>query len=214
MAKYDRLFFDIETIANEKVLPIMPAPKAPANLKDPVKIAAALEEAKAEMIDKMPLDSDYGKIKLITFQVGFKGEPQAIYADNEQEEGQCLLEFWRAYIECGGRSVGFNILAFDLPFVVKRSMALGIRPSILPNLVKYRSEPTTDLYMLLCGWDYRGGHKLKWIAKRYGIEVPYPDVDGSMVGQMSREVLVRYGLSDLAVTIDLFNMMNGYYFVM
>lgn len=37
-----RLFFDIETRANPAACALMPDPKAPANLKDPEKIAAAI----------------------------------------------------------------------------------------------------------------------------------------------------------------------------
>lgn len=60
--KQNRIFFDIETQANPENLALAPEPKAPGNLKDPAKIAAAIEEKKRDLIESAALDPDYGKV--------------------------------------------------------------------------------------------------------------------------------------------------------
>jgi DNA polymerase III epsilon subunit-like protein len=127
-------------------------------------------------------------------------------------EEVALTQFWQYFAICDGRSIGFNHVSFDLPFLVRRSFDLGVRPPFMPNLAKYRSEPSTDLYSLLYNWNWQSSHGLKFVCKRYGIPVLAPDVDGSMVKDMSPVNLVKYGLSDLAATVGLYKRMSGYYF--
>lgn len=211
--KYPRLFFDIETVADPKAIELIEDPKAPANIKDPEKIAAAVAEKKQQVIDLAPLDSDLAKIAVIGYAVGLDGEIVTNVVTKKYTEKRALEDFWLQYAVCGGRSVGYNIMSFDLPFIMKRSFALGVRPSIIPNLAKYRSEPTTDLFMLLCNWSYQGGHKFKWVLKRYGIEVLAEGMDGSMVKDMSDEDLRLYSRSDVHGVRELYKRMQGYYFI-
>lgn len=68
-----RLFFDIETLANPETYGLMPEPKAPANLKDPEKIAQAIVDKRQEMIDNAALDPDYGQILSIGYTTDIDG---------------------------------------------------------------------------------------------------------------------------------------------
>jgi len=48
---------------------------------------------------------------------------------------------------------------------MRRSFALGIKSSIIPNLAKYRTSPTLDLMMVLYNWGR--AKSLKWVCRRY-----------------------------------------------
>lgn len=211
--RYPRLYMDIETVVDPTGIAILDDPKAPANIKDPEKITAAIAEKKQQIIDLAPLDSDLAKIACIGYAVGLGGEIVTNVVTKKLTEKKVLEDFWMQYAICGGRSVGYNHMAFDLPFIMKRSFALGVRPSIIPNLAKYRAEPTTDLFMLLCNWSYQGGHKFKWVCQRYGIEILEEGVNGSNVKDMSEEELRKYSYSDTHATRELYKKMQGYYFV-
>ena len=211
--RYPRMFLDIETTADDKAIAILDDPKAPGNIKDPEKIALAIAERKQQIIDIAPLDSDLAKIACIGYAVGMDGEIVTNVVTKKLTEKKVLENFWMQYAICGGRSVGYNHMSFDLPFIMKRSFALGVRPSIIPNLAKYRSDPTTDLFMLLCNWSYQSGHKFKWVCRRYGIEILEEGVDGSNVKDMSEEELRKYSYSDIHATRELYKKMQGYYFV-
>lgn len=210
--QYAVLFVDIETVVNESALKFLEDPKAPSNLVDPVKIAAAIATRRQELIDHAPLDSDLGKIACIGYAVGLTGDIVTDVVNKKNTEKVVLERFWMNYALTHGRSAGYNILSFDLPFIMKRSFDLHVRPSIIPNLAKYRSDPTTDLFMLLCGWNYVNGHKFKFVCARYGIPLLAVGVDGSMVKDMGEKELREYSFSDVNATRELYKRMRGFYF--
>lgn len=210
---YPVMFLDIETRGNEKAIALLDPIRAPGNLKDPAKIEAAIEEKTQERIERAPLDSDLGLIAGIGYKIGSKGEVVVNIVTKKNTEVKVLEDFWMQFAIVGGRCAGYNILNFDLPYIVKRSFDLGVRPSLLPTLIKYRTEPVTDLFMLLCGWDYRNGHNFKWICKRYGITVLDEGTDGSMVKDMNEAELKKYMVSDVTATCELYFRMRGYYFI-
>ncbi len=204
--KLSRLYFDLETIANLDALQHAPAPEPAANLKDPEKIAKSIEEKRQEQIDRAPLDPDYGEIVTLGFATYPDGEVTVLHGD----ERAILTGFWAAFAECSGRCVGYNILSFDLPYLLRRSMALGIRPPFMPVLAKYRTDPVTDLMGILYNWGPAKG--LKQVAKLYGLPVACPEVDGSQVGGLPLEKIIEYQVSDVKLTIALWQRMNGVYF--
>ena len=229
-----RLFFDIETTAMKGVEDWIPEPKVDKRLKDQ---ETAKADKIAEMIEKAPLDPDLATVRLISMQIGTGGVPTIILVPSKKmskartqelagklypypttpaikvlSETNAITAFWGALAMCNGCSVGYNTLAFDLPFLMRRSMDLRIQPGITPSMAKYRTEPTTDLYGALFNWSWEGGKKFKWVMDRYGIEVLAPEQDGSMVADMTDEELITYGLSDLHGTVELYQRMNGIYF--
>lgn len=231
--KPSRLFFDLETQANPENLALASEPKAPANLKDPVKIAAAIEEKKAELIANAALDPDYGKILSIGMSYGdeidvlvvgdclinidgtiedTEGNPVSFTQKEFYTEAKIIEIFWHHFADCGGNCVGYNILGFDLPYLMRRSMALGVKVPFIPNLAKFRTEPITDLMAILYNWGSDRYKGLKQVAKLYGITNECPDVDGSKVKDLTTEQLRAYQASDVKLVIDLYKRMNGVYF--
>ena len=214
------ILFDIETRGNQEALQFLPEVQAPGNYKDPEKIEAYIARKREEQINNAALDPDLGKIVAIGWMdvkakelepvLVDKIEPVSwLIADYENEEG-LIKAFWKLLKEHNGYCVGYNLLNFDLPYLVRRSFALDIKLPIYPIMARYRTQPVLDLMQVLYNW---GAPKsLKWVAERYGFIVPMPDVDGSMVADMDEDTLRKYVESDIVVTYQLYKKMEGIYF--
>jgi DNA polymerase elongation subunit (family B) len=206
------LFFDIETTANPDAIALLPDPSAPANYKDADKIAQYVSEKKAEQIAQAPLDADLGKVIAIAMQFGVENQVEVSLAGDSETrtETELIKWFWSAYARADGRSCGYNIIGFDLPYLLRRSFELGITVPIFPRLAKFQIEPTIDLMGILYNWGTPRG--LKWVCKRYGIENPLPELNGSQVAEMDRETLRKYAGNDVYLAVELYKRMCGVYF--
>ncbi len=216
------LVFDIETAADLAAVAALPEPKAPGNLKDPVKIAAAIEEKKAEQAAMAALDPDTATITAIGMAVvdvypignGMDYVLQGMLLGDEETltEAVLLAKFWAAFAETGGRAAGYNIIGFDLPVILRRSFELGVKPNLARpiQMAKYRTEPILDLMGVLYNWDRARG--LKWVCKRYGIPNPLPELNGSMTTEMDRDTLREYVMNDVHMAVKLYRKMQGIYF--
>lgn len=205
------LFFDIETAANPDALVFLPEPTAPANYKDAEKIAQYVSDKKAEQVQQAPLDADLGKVIAIAMQRGLENAAEVYLAgDPETSDEKALLHcFWSSFAQMDGRACGYNILGFDLPYLLRRSFDLGIDVPLLPRLAKYHIEPIVDLMGILYNWGNARG--LKWVCRRYGIPNELPDLDGSQVVNMDRDTLRKYARNDLTLLIELYKRMCGVY---
>jgi len=206
------LFFDIETTANPDAIELLPEPSAPANYKDADKITQYVSEKKAEQIAQAPLDADLGKVIAIAMQFGVENQVEVSLAGDPEtrSETELIKWFWSAYARADGRSCGYNIIGFDLPYLLRRSFELGITVPIFPRLAKFQIEPTIDLMGILYNWGTPRG--LKWVCKRYGIENPLPELNGSQVSEMDRETLRKYAGNDVYLAVELYKRMCGVYF--
>jgi hypothetical protein len=205
------LFFDIETIANPEAVALLPEPSAPTNYKDADKILQYISEKKADQITQAPLDADLGKIISISLQSGIDSQIEVHLAGDleTRTERDLIRWFWTSFARADGRSCGYNILGFDLPYLLRRSFALGIQVPIQPQMSKYRIDPTIDLMAILYNWGPAKG--LKWVCKRYGIINPLPDLDGSKVATMDTEILRKYAGNDVYLVVELYKRMCGVY---
>lgn len=199
------LFFDIETVADLSAIDSIDV-KVPSNYKDEAKIEAYIAEAKAEAIAKMALDPDLGMIKSIS-----SGLSKETIVCRMTDEASMLKDFWSEWKDNYMLCCGYNIIGFDLPFMMRRSMALGVSiPGGSVDLRKYQKFPTLDLMGVLFNWDR--AKSLKWVVKRYGIQNDLPDLDGSKVATMDDETLAKYSINDVKLTMDLYQKMINVYF--
>jgi DNA polymerase elongation subunit (family B) len=209
--EHNILFFDIETTANFDAIQYMPEPSAPGNYKDAEKIAAYIAEKKAEQMQSAALDADYGRIIAIGTHAYPHGEAVTHLAgDPETPDEKSLIQwFWGLFEACLQLSCGYNIIGFDLPYLMRRSMELGIEVIHKPDLRKYSEYPTIDLMGILYGWGPAKG--LKFVCKRYGIANPLPELNGSLVDGMEPETLRAYCANDVELTLGLYKKMAGVY---
>lgn len=238
----NRLFFDIETVAHEKAETFVDAniktsdinnsqlkaickkyELAVGGTKDALldrirlhqpaydDLMDALDELAQETIDseleKAPLDADLGQVVAIAWAAHSDAVIDCLI---DQPEKEIIEQFWRLFSQHSGRTVGYNIIGFDLPFLMRRSMDLGIEIPMVPMLARYRVEPTTDLMMILYNW--YGFKSLKFVAKRYGLDDPLPEREGSQVKDMTVEELEAYAKNGVDLVQQLFKKMEGVYF--
>lgn len=207
-----RLFFDIETIADPAQFGLIEEPAAPSNYKDPDKIAVYVAEKKAKLVERAGLDPDTGRVHAIAMCID-RG-PMEVMTSFKVPEVDMLTKFWSWFRTVSGHCAGYNIIRFDLPFLLRRSMALRVKVGIEVDLRKYRVEPTTDLMAILYGGDIDSTKGLKWVAGRYGIQrdPQLASIDGSMVKDLDEQTLEAYVAEDVRTVMDLFDKMNSIYF--
>lgn len=139
-----RLAVNIETMADPERVATMPEPEVKlGNLKDPAKIAEKIAEVKANAVSKAALDPHFARVLAIGTAMrgeGASGE-SCIHAGVEvlrlgdgegnvdAAERLLIRAFWDR-IRCieAVRFATFNGSRFDFPFLLRRSLLLGVRP--------------------------------------------------------------------------------------
>jgi uncharacterized protein YprB with RNaseH-like and TPR domain len=125
-------------------------------------------------------------------------------------ERDVLEKFWHFYKQLRAASrqmVGFNIKDFDIPYIVQRSIILGIViPSSLFAQGKYLDSLFVDLRTTWLGGQYNGKGSLDAICKACGIGAKTEGVDGGMFADLwngspeDRTKAKEYLLNDLDMT--------------
>jgi predicted PolB exonuclease-like 3'-5' exonuclease len=158
---------DIETIAADGIEaePV----SAPANYKDPEKIAAYIAEAEKAQRDKAALYPWTARVIAIGYQWAGSQVVEVLTCRTETTEACMLDDFWRVVRDAGNvvPLIGYNHRAFDLPVLMARSALLGV-PYPTLNVDRYRS-PHPDLMQLLTWNGAIQARSLKWFAKRFGL---------------------------------------------
>ena len=221
--------------------PDLSSVRAPGNYKDPQKISDYIRKAQETLIAesyvahmdkiaKAPLDADYGVIRAIGYREGVEGMitvmivPKDIKAFVPPEtfgkdhlvctasfftEADMLREWWKLFRISRKQTVGYNSIAFDFPYLLRRSMDLRVKPSVQPDLRRYQYKGNMDLMAIMFNWGRAQG--MKFVCKRYGIENPNPELDGSQVVNMDDATLVQYAAGDIYMLTEIFRLMNGFY---
>ena len=203
------LFVDIETVRNPMAEEYLPSVNPPSHYKDENKKLDYVMEKRAAMLEGAALDPDLGEIRAIGVRYLPTGDNHLAIVGRDGAELDVLQWFWRLAYLAGGNLCGYNVLSFDLPFLLRRSMFLGVKPPISMDMRKYQSRPITDLYAILYGW--QPGRSLKYVAYRYGLYNACPGQDGGMVAEMSDAELEKDLSNDVDLPIRLYTLMNGVY---
>jgi hypothetical protein len=141
---------------------------------------AAIANAENDRYSKMSVNPRHARIATIGYAMG-SGTPVTRLISHDDYNYDCteeaaLRELWEI-VRVAHRLVGFNILAFDIPLTLIRSMLLGIEAPIPPIIrAKYNNSQVLDLYV---GLGEKGSFKT-W-AKEMKIQLLAPGVDGSHV---------------------------------
>ncbi len=118
---------------------------------------------------------EFGRIFCIAYAVDNQ-ETECISGD----EKEILRKFW-AIAKDAHLFIGHNIMDFDLRFIFKRSIILGVRPSRELSFARYRNSPIFDT---MCEWEKWGarGAGLHKLSLALGISSPKEEgIDGSKV---------------------------------
>lgn len=211
------LVIDIETIPNSGMIDRLPEVEVKTgNLKDPEKIAEKIAEAKAEQIGKMALSPLWGRV---CAWCGMEDEQtvwkECIREDSDDEETRILVTLFRAMT--GKRIVTYNGNGFDLPFLYRRAVILGIdvREFGLPTLSDLCKRFSNSLHVdLMNVWAGFGNyekldniaHVLLDDAKQ---EIDFRAFPELIQSEEGRRKLLDYCAQDVALTLRLWNRIAG-----
>jgi hypothetical protein len=127
------------------------------------------------------------------------------------DEKKLLEHLWSFLREAKVSSfVGHNGLAFDLPFLWKRSVIQAARPSISLDLRKYRRDFMFDTMAVWANWDPRNYPSLDKLAQSLGLGAKSGAADQvSDLWKTGRyNDLLRYCLRDCWLTYGCYCRMN------
>jgi predicted PolB exonuclease-like 3'-5' exonuclease len=120
------------------------------------------------MIDECALDVDLGRPVCIGWMFASDTEPRVLVCENEAEERFALEQVARDYAAVTNpQLVTFSGLRFDLPFLMRRALYLGVRFPIW-NLDRYKT-PHLDLQAYLSHNGLLKWRSLKFYLNRFGI---------------------------------------------
>lgn len=199
------LIFTIITRAAPNAGEFLPEINAPANYKDEAKIAAYREEKRESLQRDAALDPDTGMVTAFAYATP-ESPVRTAYISSFDDEASLLRHFWNTIEPHKDRLCGWGILSFHLPFVLRRSMALGVRPSFLPDLRRYQTAPVLDLQAVLYNWS-SDAKPLAYLGRRYGIQglarPEMTDTDAETVWQAENQITILR---------ELYRKMAGVYF--
>lgn len=175
------LCFDLETIGTDAAM-AAPYPKEkrnpPSNYSKPEAIAKWYEkdelEWRADRSKECALSPRLGRIVTIGWALVDQSRHDVGIAESEDDEHLELCRAWDRIAEANGQIIGFNSLAFDVPFFLCRSLVHGITPTVPVKTVRdwtrrYSYGPHYDVRAVLTQWDNRTTGTLTDWCSAFGI---------------------------------------------
>lgn len=165
------LFFDIETVPASKEHHPFLREDYKNRLAKGKKVASSFEE----FVSRTAFRGEFGRIVCLAYAID--DQPAEVLWGEEKE---ILAGFWKI-AAADMRFVGHNIYEFDFPFIVARSRILGVKPSVMPSFVRYRSFP---IYDTMKEWSLWANENvaLHTLAAAFNLPTSKDDMDGSQVG--------------------------------
>ena len=208
-ANSDYAVFDIETspLPEEQLAASMPEFKAAANLKDPEKIKASIEEKKEAYIRDAALSPLTGFV----IAAGVRkpnGDLLLAHGGDEKDTLRKIVSQLNGYLQQQIAVGGFNIKGFDLPFIRFRCAVHGIPTGRFLDRFRGRSywnDNFVDLMEEVVMGRERSGNGLDAVCKALGI--PGKTGNGALFSRIYREApesALEYLRNDLRATAGVY----------
>lgn len=204
------IFLDLETCPSEKLINLFTSKiKAPKTYKDPEKIAAYIEEKKADLVKQMSVDVDFCEIKCIGIKVD--DEPAKIislpdlvklFNDHIEVKAELASEYKERVVNF--RLVTFNGKKFDLPVIIREAIRNGIEApfkELKAWTKRYQVSNHIDLMELINDNDYKS---LDLYSQIYLGE----SKEEINFETCSKEELEKHCLSDVEMTAKLYSLFS------
>jgi predicted PolB exonuclease-like 3'-5' exonuclease len=202
------IVFDIETIPQDeaKLLALAPEFTAPANLKDPEKIAAAIAKKHADYLADAALNWKTAQVVLIG--AGDDTGIQSFTACTEKELVGNFLTLLGDALADGVAAGGHNVKSFDLPMLVNRARVYGLK---IPTTVLsfWKGRPTWHDYifdtleLLSFGKSFEG-NGVEDVARVFGLP---PKLgrggDFPLLWRADCQAAVAYNRRDVEIEIEI-----------
>lgn len=203
------IIFDIETGAlpfGELAIPAFnPSDVKLGNTRDPDKIAERIRQAEenhvTDYIKNAALDALSGQVLCIGYRLD-RNEPAILSSDADGEAAMLrqwweLLDAWERHT----RIIGFNIKAFDLPFLIKRSWKHRVTVPYWIRNGRYWNDLVVDLREVWQLGDNRAHGSLGAISRHLGLgEKAGNGADFANLWKTNRQAAIDYCLQDVKLT--------------
>ncbi len=217
---FNRTFsIDIETVYNPDMIRLLPEPEvAVANLKKPELIEAKIADAKQKQIDSMALNPLYGKICCIGYYSEEDGKGCYISEDETEIINNVMESIFNAKERNSTQIVTWNGCNFDIPFIFKRALLLGIKPTTFLGMwiKRYSNTPHTDLMQVWSNWSFQGYTKLddmgRVLLSQNKIDIDFKTFPELMKTQAGQDKIAEYCLMDCELTYNIYKKFNGILF--
>lgn len=168
----------------------------------------------------MALRPEFGHVVCIGMGHDARGrgelDTKALTARTTGDERSVLEAFWEV-VRSGRdwRFVTYNGLAFDVPYLVRRSIYLGVPPSTGLPLRPYASDSHFDVMRMLSNWERADTVRLDVVAELLGLQKSPAGMEGSQVLGLWRagriDEIEAYCLGDVRLTYDIFLRVEPYF---
>ena len=211
-----KLFLDIETLPGDESLreEIARNMRPPSGVSDREALKRWEKEQKPEQVDyayrRTSLRGHAGRVLCVGYikEAAGRSDEGVLTGD----EPAILRDFWDLVRDVD-LFVGFNVLDFDLKFILQRSIVNRIPPSRTISFRRFQQEPVYDVMREWEFWSTRDTISLDTLSRALGIESPKSGgVDGSQVydfflaGRLQE--IYDYCLRDVRVTRDIYRRMT------
>jgi hypothetical protein len=209
MPANSKIIFDIETgplpVDQLNIPPFDPSQVKVGNIKDPDKIAEKLQKAEeshtADYIRNAALDALSGQVLCI----GYRKDNQetGIMCSDADGEATMLRQWWALlnYYERNPMLIGFNIKAFDLPFLIKRSWKHRLEVPYWLRSGRFWAETVIDLREVWQLGDSRAHGSLGAISRHLGLgDKGGSGAEFNLLWNTDRQAAIDYCLLDVELT--------------
>ncbi len=166
----------------------------------------------------MGLRPEFGHVICIGMGHDARGalERRALTARRVEDERRILEEFWETVRpQKEWRLVTYNGLVFDVPYLLRRSLYLGVAPSRLLPLRRYLLEAHYDVMQVLANWERSEAVRLSIVAALLGLAKVPEGMEGSQVyglWQAGRiDEIEVYCLGDVQLIYEVFLRVQEYF---
>jgi 3'-5' exonuclease len=168
----------------------------------------------------MALRPEFGHVVCIGMGHDGRGrgdlETKALTARAVEDERGILEAFWD--VVRNGREwrfVTYNGLAFDLPYLIRRSIYAGVPPSAGLPLRPYAPDSHFDVMRILSNWERTDAVRLDIVAELLGLQKWPPGMEGSQVLGLWRagrmDDIEAYCLGDVRLAYEVFLRVEPYF---
>lgn len=180
----------------------------------------AFADVRRELERHMALRPEFGHVVCIGMGHDARGrgdlETKALTARTVEDERAILEAFWEVVRSARDwRFVTYNGLAFDLPYLIRRSIYAGVPPSTGLPLRPYAPDSHFDVMRVLSNWERTDAVRLDVVAELLGLRKWPPGMEGSQVLGLWRagrvDEIEAYCLGDVRLAYEVFLRVEPYF---